>query len=417
MWLVRPIVQKEESMSSVLLRLSVGNNLSIENTCSILFGKDNKKDLDKLSPFRASLVGEAAELTEKQEQSLSCWQWDSKLVPDMSGRTNFDWFPSLPSRQDEALPLAYPRCIPCLQEDNLPYARITHRLGFVVCCPKHKVLLVQKCHACGQLLPFPNVEPFLCVSCGQDQRNAIVGAPNAFVETQNTLLDILEQGWLATNRYGAQYSFVFFRVLLYLCRLLTSKSWGKPLRQAVRNAGGPQSNIEEKTYWHRGDERIIRLSSLERAKLLSSALWLWEDWPARFVDACQKANIFSHTILSYGRNPPFILLDPVREALLKPFYAFSEEEVCSAKAYLHKQGKRASLTSLQALTGNKLHAWSNAGDAGRICVPYGLGRYWKLDGVSSQVKAQVKKEAITEGIKTAQWVERALEQALEKNSG
>ena len=417
MWLVRPITQKNESLSSMLLRLSVGNNLSPKDACSILFGTNNRRDLDKLSPFRTSIVADAAELTQQQASSLTSWQWNGKLVPDMKGRNNFDWFPTLPSRKNEPLPLAYPRCIPCLEEDELPYARITHRLGFVVCCPKHKVLLVQKCHACGQPLPFPNSQPFFCESCDQDQRDAVTDAPNAFVETQNTLLDILEKGWVKTDRYGIQYSFAFFRVLLCLCRLLTSKNWGKPLRQAVRNAGGPQSNIEENVFWYRGDERIIRLSSLERAKLLSSALWLLGDWPARFVDSCQKIGIFSHTILSYGRNPPFLLLYPVRESLLKPFYTFSEEEIHSAKTYLHQQGKRACLTSLQALTGNKLHSWSNAGDAGRICVPYGLGRYWKLDGVSSQIKARVKKEALTEGIKTAQWVERAIEQALAKNSG
>ena len=417
MWLVQPIAQKEESMSSVMLRLSTGNKLSTQDACSILFGTDDKRDLDKLSPFHASLVAEAADLYEKQAQALSARQWNGKLVADMSTRNPINWFPSLPSRQDETLPLAYPRCIPCLEEDSLPYARITHRLGFVTCCPKHKVFLTQKCHPCGKPLPFPNTEPFLCPSCDADQRDAVINAPNAFVEAQNALLDILEQGWVKTDRYGAQYSFVFFRVLLCLCRLLTSKNWGKALRQAVRNAGGPQSNIEENVFWYRGDERIARLSSFDRAKLLSSALWLWEDWPTRFVDTFQKIGLFSHTILSYGRNPPFILLDPVREFLLKPFYTFSEAEVSSAKAYLHKQGKKACITSLQALTGNKLHAWSDAGDPGRICVPYGLGRYWKLDGVSPGVKARVKQEAITEGIKTAQWVERALEQVLRKNCG
>ena len=110
----------------------------------------------------------------------------------------------------------------------------------------------------------------------------------------------------------------------------------------------------------------------------------------------------------------------MREALLKPFYALSGAEVNSAKAYLHKSGKRATLTELQALTGNKLHAWSNEGCAGRICISLcttcGESRYWKLDGINNQVRASVKAQAHIEGLKTAQWVERALEQALQKNS-
>ena len=43
----------------------------------------------------------------------------------------------------------------------------------------------------------------------------------------------------------------------------------------MRSADGPQSNVEENTFWYRGNERIYQLSPLERAKLLSSALWLW----------------------------------------------------------------------------------------------------------------------------------------------
>ena len=81
---------------------------------------------------------------------------------------SLDWLPALPFRKgeakDEALPLAYPRCPLCLEEGAIPYARINHRLAFVTCCPKHKVFLVNKCHACGNHLPFPNEQPFLCTS-------------------------------------------------------------------------------------------------------------------------------------------------------------------------------------------------------------------------------------------------------------
>ena len=187
MWLVQPITQKEESMHSLLMRLSAGNDISIQAARSILFATDKKQDLDKISTFHASLVADAANLSEKQAQSLACRKWNGKLIADMdSGRNNFDWLPALPFRKgeakDEDLPLAYPRCIPCLQEGGLPYARITHRLAFVTCCPKHKVFLVSKCHACGNHLHFPNSEPFLCIACGKDQRSALEPAPQAFIE-------------------------------------------------------------------------------------------------------------------------------------------------------------------------------------------------------------------------------------------
>ncbi len=416
MWLVRPLPLDGESLYSILFRLSLGNDISTQDACSVLLGAKQGRDLDKLSPFCALSISEAAELTEEQAIALTCYRWNRLITPNMPAtRHSLDWLPALPSRKGEVLPLAYPRCPLCLEEGTIPYARINHRLAFVTCCPKHKVFLVSKCHACGNHLTFPNEQPFLCVACGKDQRDYLETAPQAFIEAQENLLSILERGWTENEHYGAQYSFVFFRLLMWLCRMLTSKSWGKTLRQAIRSVGGPQSNVEENTLWHRGNERIYQLSPLERAKLLSTALWLWGDWPRRFIDVCRSVNLFSHTILSYGRNPPFLLLDPVREALLKPFYAFSRAEVNSAKKYLHKRGRRVTLSELQTLTGNKLHAWSNEGYAGRVCIPYGEGRYWKLDGINNQVRASVKVQAHIEGLKTAQWVERALQQALQKN--
>ena len=308
MWLVRPLPLEGESVYSILFRLSLGNDISTQDACSVLLGTKQTGDLDKLSPFYALPISEAADLTEEQAIALTCYRWDRLITPNMPASSHsLDWLPALPFRKgeakDEDLPLAYPRCIPCLQEGGLPYARITHRLAFVTCCPKHKVFLVSKCHACGNHLPFPNLEPFLCIACGKDQRDYLEPSPQAFIEAQEKLLAILEQGWVSSEHYGTQYSFVFFRLLMWLCRMLTSKSWGKTLRQAVRSAGGPQSNVEESTFWYRGNERIYQLSPLERAKLLSSALWLWGDWPRRFIDVCRSVNLFSHTILSYGRNP------------------------------------------------------------------------------------------------------------------
>ena len=94
MWLVQPITQKEESMHSLLMRLSAGNDISIQAARSILFATDKKQDLDKISTFHASMVADAANLSEKQAQSITCRKWNGKLIADMdSGRNNFDWLP------------------------------------------------------------------------------------------------------------------------------------------------------------------------------------------------------------------------------------------------------------------------------------------------------------------------------------
>ena len=184
MWLVRPLPLEGESVYSILFRLSSGNDISVQDACSVLFGTKQGGDLDKLSPFYALPISEAAELTEEQTIALTCYRWDSLITPSMPANSHsLDWLPALPFRKGEVLPLAYPRCPLCLKEEGtIPYARINHRLAFVTCCPKHKVFLVSKCHACGNHLHFPNSEPFLCIACGKDQRSALEPAPQAFIE-------------------------------------------------------------------------------------------------------------------------------------------------------------------------------------------------------------------------------------------
>ena len=131
----------------------------------VLFGTKQVGDLDKLSPFYAMPISDVAGLTEEQAIALTCYRWDRLITPNMPASSHsLDWSPALPSRKgeakDEALPLAYPRCPLCLEEGAIPYARINHRLAFVTCCPKHKVFLVNKCHACGNPSPLPERTTF-----------------------------------------------------------------------------------------------------------------------------------------------------------------------------------------------------------------------------------------------------------------
>lgn len=48
----------------------------------------------------------------------------------------------------------------------------------------------------------------------------------------------------------------------------------------------------------------------------------------------------------------------------------------------------------------------------RKCLPYGTHRYWKLDGVSPETRAKVKKAAKLAGENVGSWVERALREKL-----
>lgn len=78
-----------------------------------------------------------------------------------------------------ARPVHY--CPMCLQEDEKPYFRRAWILAFVVACPRHKLLLSQRCPHCktqnyytgtwaGPAAVLANTSPANCLSCGRDLR-------------------------------------------------------------------------------------------------------------------------------------------------------------------------------------------------------------------------------------------------------
>jgi hypothetical protein len=63
-------------------------------------------------------------------------------------------------------------CGPCLEGDTTPYLRTTWLIGWMAVCPHHRVILIERCKACGYGLRVPPLakmtafSPATCTRCG-----------------------------------------------------------------------------------------------------------------------------------------------------------------------------------------------------------------------------------------------------------
>ena len=292
-------------------------------------------------------------------------------------------------------------CPSCLEERA--YFRLNWRLGFSVCCPRHKVWLSNsECH--DDLTPV--------IRRGFRDAESLP-APDEIISMQNRWLKILEKGWAEMGQYGVQYSFVWFFIARLISRLLLEGGCFVEMRRIAEKALGLRHLQLDGFRALGSSEKFYELSIDKRARILLCVDWLMQEYPQRFISICKELGIPSRFLGKKCKNSyPFALSDPLLEHLHRPHYKAPAAEIEALKAVLrHKAGGKASLNDIRNLSGYKLTTRRELSDSIHKGVGYGEGRYWKLDGVAKEVKMAVRRRACDEGITVGHWVERALQQA------
>ena len=296
-------------------------------------------------------------------------------------------------------------CPLCLQER--PYFRLSWRLGFSVCCTRHKVWLSNaECH--DDLTPI--IRKGFC-----DAKPLPVS--QEIVSMQSRWQAILDKGWVDMGQYGVQYSFVWFFIARFLTRILLEGGCFIEMRRVAEKALGLRHLQLDGFKALGSSEKFYELSIDKRARILLCADWLMQEYPQRFISICKDLQIPSRLLGKKCKNTyPFALSDPLLEHLHRPHYKAPKAEIEALKAVLrHKAGDgggKASMSDIRHLSGYKLTTRRELSDSIHKGVGYGEGRYWKLDGVAKEVKMAVRRRACDQGVTVAHWVEAALQQAV-----
>jgi hypothetical protein len=321
----RPKPQPDELFSSWLIRIARGQGIKLQTFCNMLWPGQPIWNRDCDRSASDDLVASIAELTGTSPQVARATLLSSfkgVLFSDLNRNGNAKWVMPIGiyHRVRNRFGLQY--CPGCLCADE-PYFRRSWRLSLFTFCSTHKQRLRDGCPKCSRPIHLHRGEmgdrnrvlpaqPTACCWCGEDLCQALTAEPLApRVQTQQARhAQLLENG--PTPLHG--FSTVeYFDTLSHVLRLLASpRPFLRGFRRILAEASGIAA-VEAKP--HR--DAVVYFDYMrvaDRARLLESSAWLYEDWPDRFKSICRIAGARPSDLLRDFEEGPRVFLDLVRSA-------------------------------------------------------------------------------------------------------
>jgi len=415
-WPGRPALIAGESFTSWFIRVAAANGhrpRDLYRAC-LPAGDRAAPDLDRHAD--AMLIQTLADGTGVEPSALRAATFDRwagwAFERDEDGRNLLPWLPPA-GRHTGKRCFGQQVCPHCLAYDPVPHLRLDWRLGIMTTCPTHGSLLLDRCPDCQEPLGFlrqAGRSGFFCARCGSDARRWTGEAALLdMAPLQSTWLGVIERGWADFGTYGPIYSFTALEVLALLARLLAGGNHAYALRTRV--AGEMGLSIPPFALPRVRD--LAHLPPRSRAVILAMADWLTGEWPHRFVTVAMSAGLASsHIRKRHGEQQPFAFAHTVDWHLDGSQRSGARDEVLAAKQILAAKGQPGTCRNLIALAGTRLTAMSEVADPARDGAPWGQGRYWKLDGVSPEVKAAARAAAHRAGEGVGPWLDALLRKRL-----
>lgn len=407
----------DESLSSWFARLAGANALRPGDLFAILQpgGFRYPRDLDRFADD--VLLNHLTEATGTKNISIrqaTFRRWAGLLYESDDGLNKLAWLPPA-GREDSRRSFGQQICPRCVEEDSRPYLRLSWRLAFVIACPKHRCFLVDRCPRCGEpinILRQNRVDRIECWSCG----NTISLSTPEYVTTstliiQEHLLSVLRDRWAELGGAGVIFAPAFFQLLMLVFRLLSSGKHALPLRIWI----GSQSTTLASHIQIPRLREIELLNPRVRSNVLSMASYLLDDWPHRFVTGCRTVGLTRRHLLKSGRQYPFAYQHVVDWHLTSRHRVIKADELEIAKRYLQARGIKPTYRALVELTGVKITSERALVERAAESMPWGTGRYWKIDGVTPEVKSAARRAAHKAGESLSVWLERILRRELDLN--
>lgn len=418
-WPGRPGLLPDESFSSWFARTAVANGLRPGELYRIVQpGEDrNPRDLDRYADDHLiQRLADSTGIDVGRLSSATFRRWEGRLFDHDYGDRKLPWLPPT-GRVNGKRCFGQQACPMCLSSGQEPYLRQIWRLSFVTVCPVHGCLLLDRCQHCNE--PFSILRQIskgeiTCWACGANiARFTRAEAPVDAREMQRGLLGFANQGWWLMGGYGPVYSSAAFDVLALLCRLLASGRHALGLRawvaDRVSQLAVPPQIVP------RAREGSL-LAPKARNILVPMAYWLMTDWPHHFVEAANAVGLTSRDLLKKAdERYPFAFAHVVEWRLRMPQgRRATREELLAARQVLRTQGQPATAGNLISLIGGKPAALASVAEpAVDGAARWGKGRYWKLDGVSPEVKEAARLAAHLAGENVGPWLDALLRRELD----
>lgn len=354
-WPVHLKPQPDELLSSWMVRQANALQLKPHTFSSIVWPGIQiwNRDIDKFAD--EEFVRKLAEQTGVPAEMASMTllrEYEGRLYEKHNAYGNTPWIMPLGIYHRVHRDYGLQYCAHCFSEDKAPYFRRYWRLAFMVSCPYHNVLLLDRCCGCGNPINFhrntsPEIGIYICNSCGKDLQDcggSQAEVPVNLAKIQYILYMQFRDRWLYFPGIGQMYSVGFFTVFHQIWKFLIYFNGNQNLSGYIPELLY-KNRIKNNEY-----ELIERLENSERIFYMEFLWWLLNNWPGRFINVCKVAKITKSRITKDMYNIPHWYLE-VADYLDKSIYSPSNSEINAAISYLQKHGQRINKTNVSRTLG------------------------------------------------------------------
>jgi hypothetical protein len=298
LWPAHPHPYRDELLSSWLVRVAHANGLKVQTFCAQEFGNEHQlwnRDIDRLAPaWLIESMSAKTGVSLKRAWETTLLGYEGTLYDKYHPAGQLRWILPLQIYHRKRRGYGLQFCSKCLAEGCEPYYRRSWRVAFYTFCPKHDVMLWDRCPNCGNAVVFHRLElgkpdlvegPSLqyCWFCGFD----LCSAPTVPVNRWNDrtflswsrALRLVDRG--AADSAGFDYSKL--AVLHQFCALMVSMRCAPKLMAYVQEKTNqlPIPLVKRHIAF---EQRPL----VERHHVLGLSWWLISRWPSRLRAAWRR---------------------------------------------------------------------------------------------------------------------------------
>lgn len=310
-WPVHPHPFPDELLSSWLVRIAHANGSKVQTFCHAVFqGKHEiwNRDIDKLAPeWLIEILAEKTGTPYDIAYKTSLKRYENILYEHATKAGIEFWITSLRIYHRKRLGFGLSFCPHCLAEDQAPYFRTSWRVALQTFCPKHQVMMIDRCPKCQSPITFHRLETGIncwdmqiklstCSECSFELSRAHpIPIPILDHSTHRIWTDTLSS--LNTDSTPDEL-IERLRVLHQFTKILTSENHKKLLKHLCEMH---QMNLNLSNF----GERFIEAEGIyQRHQFIYLAWWLLEDWPHRLVACWLEGKIRFNYLLKDFTQPP-----------------------------------------------------------------------------------------------------------------
>lgn len=236
-WPAHPHPLPGEVLSCWIVRIAHANGLKVQTFCDNEFGKSFQiwnRDIDRNAPdWLLRILSQKTGTAIKQARHTTAALYEQRLFPVLHPASQLRWLMPVKKyhRLHKGFALQY--CPECLKEDDIPYFRLSWRLALYTFCPRHRILMADRCHNCEASVAFHRLELGkadlaevktldCCWQCGEPLSEAMMEGlslhPKLVDAKWSALLKSIDRQFYPAGALNFQS----LSLLHQLCRLLSS---------------------------------------------------------------------------------------------------------------------------------------------------------------------------------------------------